>query len=148
MVGLKIAAGDWVVVCDGAKALILENAGDEKFPNLKTREVHTHGNPPVREPGTAAIPRPHQTKGIGHAPPVESGLRDDRERTFLEDVADRLHAALGAGEAKRFVLVAPPKALGALREALSPAVRQATKCEVDKDLVKLPVYEIEKHLAA
>ena len=25
---LKIRAGDWVVVCDGAKALILENAGD------------------------------------------------------------------------------------------------------------------------
>ena len=37
---LKIRQGDWVVVCDGKKALVLENAGDEKFLNLKTREVH------------------------------------------------------------------------------------------------------------
>ncbi len=36
---LKIHSGDWVVVCDGAKALILENAGDGMHPNLKTRAV-------------------------------------------------------------------------------------------------------------
>ena len=28
MHNLRIHNGDWVVVCDGAKALILENAGD------------------------------------------------------------------------------------------------------------------------
>ena len=37
---LKIRSGDWVVVCDGAKALILQNAGDGMHPNLKTREVY------------------------------------------------------------------------------------------------------------
>ena len=36
---LLIHSGEWVVVCDGAKALVLENAGDAKFPNLKTIEV-------------------------------------------------------------------------------------------------------------
>ena len=40
MANLKIRQGDWVVVCDGAKALILENAGDGMHPNLKTKEVH------------------------------------------------------------------------------------------------------------
>ena len=39
---LKIRQGDWVIVCDGRKALVLENAGDEKFLNLKTREVFDH----------------------------------------------------------------------------------------------------------
>ena len=34
---LKIGEGEWVVVCDGAKALVLENVGDPKFLNLKTR---------------------------------------------------------------------------------------------------------------
>lgn len=148
MAGLTIAQGEWVVVCDGAKALILENAGDAKFPNLRTREVHTDGDPPTRQPGTAAVPRPHQRKGIGSAPPILDGRGDDRERSFLGDIAGRLDAALGSGEAKQFVLVAPPKALGMIREVLSPAVRKATKAEVDKDLVKLPVHEIEKHLAA
>ena len=41
---LLIHSGEWVVVCDGAKALILENAGDAKFPNLKTaRGVRAEG---------------------------------------------------------------------------------------------------------
>jgi protein required for attachment to host cells len=31
---VKISHGEWVLVCDGKKALVLENAGDEKFPNL------------------------------------------------------------------------------------------------------------------
>src|SRR5450759_1375840 len=39
MSGLLIQHGEWVVVCDGAKALVLENTGDAKFPNLKTLEV-------------------------------------------------------------------------------------------------------------
>lgn len=37
---MRIDKGDWLVVCDGRKAHILENLGDEMFPNLHTREVH------------------------------------------------------------------------------------------------------------
>ncbi len=37
MTKLKIHQGDWVLVCDGKKALLLENVGDEKFLNLKTK---------------------------------------------------------------------------------------------------------------
>ena len=36
---IKIGTGDWIVVCDGRKALILENLGDRMFPNLRTKEV-------------------------------------------------------------------------------------------------------------
>ena len=36
MSAFLIRHGEWVVVCDGAKALVLENVGDVKFPNLKT----------------------------------------------------------------------------------------------------------------
>ena len=40
MSGVSIAQGEWVLVCDGAKAWALgENVGDEKYPNLKVREV-------------------------------------------------------------------------------------------------------------
>ena len=38
---MRIDKGDWLIVCDGRKALILENLGDEMFPNLHTREVHS-----------------------------------------------------------------------------------------------------------
>ncbi|HEX2216912.1 MAG TPA: host attachment protein [Xanthobacteraceae bacterium] len=144
---VKIDAGDWVVVCDGAKALILENAGDERFPNLRTREVHTQADAATREEDTAAPPRTHQSKGVGRSGVVHSGGQDS-ERSFLVDLAGRLDAALGAGDAKAFVLVAPPRALGMIREAYSPALQHAIRAELDKDYVNMPVHEIEKRLTA
>ena len=52
MENLRIHNGDWVVVCDGAKALILENAGDAVALNLKTKEVYTQPDPKTHEEGT------------------------------------------------------------------------------------------------
>lgn len=46
------------------------------------------------------------------------------------------------------VVVAPPRALGVLRHAYSAHLRGALHGELDRDFVKLPVREIEKHLAA
>jgi protein required for attachment to host cells len=146
MAKLRIAAGDWIVVCDGAKALILENAGDAVFPNLKTREVHAQ--PAAHAPGerddTAGA-----RQGLGQP---RAGIdpktgQDQSEHTFLQALAGRLDAALGAGEAKSLVIVAPPRALGMLRDAYSPALRSALRGEIDKDYVRMPVHEIEKHLA-
>ncbi len=45
-------------------------------------------------------------------------------------------------------MVAPPRALGVLRDAYSPHLREALQGELDKDFVKLPLHEIEKHLAS
>jgi len=44
--------------------------------------------------------------------------------------------------------VAPPRALGVLRQAYSPNLRNALRAEIDKDFVRMPVHEIERHLAA
>ena len=46
--------GEWVVVCDGAKALVLENAGDAKFPNLKTIKVFEQKDMATHEIGADA----------------------------------------------------------------------------------------------
>ena len=46
------------------------------------------------------------------------------------------------------ILVAPPRALGMIRPAYSHALRAAVRAELDKDMVKLPIHEIEKHLTA
>ena len=59
-----------------------------------------------------------------------------------------LDAALATGKTKSVILVAPPRALGMIRPAYSHALRAAVRAEVDKDLVKLPIHEIEKHLTA
>jgi protein required for attachment to host cells len=60
----------------------------------------------------------------------------------------KLDAALQAGQVKALIIVAPPRALGVLRAAYTHGLKEALRAEVQKDYVKLPVYEIEKHLAA
>src|SRR6476660_2905802 len=64
---LKIRQGDWVIVCDGKKALILENAGDEKFLNLKTKEVQEHADPKTSDLGTDPPGRSFSAVGSGRS---------------------------------------------------------------------------------
>jgi protein required for attachment to host cells len=142
----KIQTGDWVVVCDGGKFLILENAGDEKFPNLRMKETMTQENPRTHEQGRGAPGRVHESAGTAHSSVENHDLHDAAERSFLEALAARLDKAVTQGETKNLFLAAPPRALGMIRQAYTDAVRGALRAEIDKDLTGLPVYEIEKHL--
>ncbi len=144
----KIPQGEWVVVCDGKKALLLENAGDEKFLNLKTREVFDHPAAKTHEIGTDAPGRSHNSVGHGRSAMEQTDWHTQEEERFLKDLADHLNEAVRAGTAKSLIIVAPPRALGILRPAYSHDLRKALRAEVDKDFVKMPVHEIEKHLAA
>jgi protein required for attachment to host cells len=146
MTKLKIRQGDWVIVCDGKKALVLENAGDEKFLNLKTREVFDHPDLRTHELGTDAPGRSFSSVGNGRSAVEQTDWHTQEEEKFLRKLAGHLDAAVKAGEAKSLILVAPPRALGVLRQAYSHNLRDALHAEIDKDFVKLPVHEIEKHL--
>ena len=148
MTKLKIRQGDWVIVCDGKKALVLENAGDEKFLNLKTRQVYEHPDLKTHELGTDAPGRSISSVGSGRSAMEQTDWHDQAEQRFLHDLLGRLDTAINAGETKSVVLVAPPRALGVLRQGYSHNLRGALRAEIDKDFVKLPVHEIEKHLAA
>ncbi len=61
MTKLMIKNGDWVAICDGRKALLIENEGDEVFANFKTREVHEHELPPNREIDSDRPGRVHES---------------------------------------------------------------------------------------
>jgi protein required for attachment to host cells len=149
MSGLAIRNGEWVVVCDGAKALVLENVGDNKFPNLKTLEVFEQENPATHEQGTDKPGRmPAVGQGPGRASVGQTDWHERAEETFLSRLVQHLDAAVGSGKAKSVIMVAPPRALGMLRPAYTHALKSAVRAELDKDFVKLPVHEIEKHLTA
>ena len=49
---------------------------------------------------------------------------------------------------KALVVAAPPRTLAELRHALPADVRKQNSAEIDKDLTKCPIAEIEKHLVA
>jgi protein required for attachment to host cells len=148
MSALLIKHGEWIVVCDGAKALILENTGDAKFPNLKTVQVFEQKDLPTHLLGADAPGRSHSSVGNGRSAVEQTDWHDQAERTFLAQLTQHLDAAVAAGKARSIIMVAPPRALGILRPAYSHALKGALRAEVDKDFVKMPVHEIEKHLTA
>ena len=148
MANVLVRQGDWVVVCDGKKALVLENVGDTKFLNLKTREVYEHPDQKTHELGTDAPGRSFSSVGNGRSAMEQTDWHDQEEQRFLHKLAGHLDAEINAGNAKSLIMVAPPRALGVLRQAYSQNLRNALRAEIDKDFVKLPVHEIEKHLAA
>jgi len=145
---LLIRHGEWVVVCDGAKALVLENAGDAKFPNLKMREVYEQKDMPTHLLGADKPGRTHSSVGQNSSAVTQTDWHNQAEQAFLTHLAQKLDAEVVAGKVKSLILVAPPRALGMIRHAYSHALRGAIRTEIDKDLVKHPVHDIEKHLTA
>ncbi|WP_297506348.1 host attachment protein [uncultured Caulobacter sp.] len=97
-----------VVVADGRRARLLEQPRldgplhdrPEWLPDLK--EHHDHAPP----------------SHITHA----GDIHDRAEKAFLRDLAKRLDPLVGRNAIDQVILIAPPRALGHLREALSPAV--------------------------
>ena len=148
MSGLLIKHGEWIVVCDGAKALILENTGDGKFPNLKTVQVLEQKDLPTHLLGADKPGRTHSSAGHGSSAVTQTDWHNQSEQVFLTQLAQRLDADVAAGKVKSLIVVAPPRALGMIRHAYSHALRGAIRAEIDKDLVKHPVHDIEKHLTA
>lgn len=146
MTKMKIGTGDWIVVCDGRKALILENVGDRMFPNLHTKEVQEQPDMTTHAQGSAPPGRVHQSMGSARSSVEQTDWHDEAERSFLKALAERLDVAVTTGETSALTVVASPRALGMIRPEYSAAVRKALHGEVAKDLVKMPVHEIEKQL--
>src|SRR5579872_1693362 len=139
---MHLKEGAWVVVCDGARAIILENIGDAGMPDLRMREAEEQPAWRTRDIGSDAPGRAINSVGSARSGVEQTNYHEESERTFLTDLARRLDKALTDRETKSMVIVAPPRALGMLRHAYSPQLRKAIAEEVDKDLVAMPIGEI------
>lgn len=66
---------------------------------------------------------------------------------FLADFSERLCRAADAKSFDRIILVAPPRALGEMRELLPASVKEKVVGEVNEDLVKHPLDAVMTRLA-
>lgn len=150
MTKIDIPHDAFVFVGDGRKALFLRNEGDAKFPNLKTEQVFVDHNPPTHDQGTDKPGRVFAGTGasnIGRRSAVEpTDWHEIEEHRFVHKVAEALEKLVRERSTKALVVVAPPRVLAELRHAFHADVRSRIIAELDKDLTKQPVYEIEKHL--
>lgn len=148
MTPLKIPHNAFVFVGDGRKALFLRNDGDEKFPNLKTERVFEDENPPTHELGSERPGRIGKAHSGQRSAVEQVDWHHIEEQHFVQKVAAALEAVIRTKHVPALVIVAAPKALADLREALHPDVKKRVISEIAKDLTKHPIHEIERHLTA
>lgn len=137
--------GAWILVADGGKALFLENMGDSDYLNLRVVEDRRHENPPTREQGSDK-PGRYDDVGVGRSAVANTDWHEFEKERFAHEVAGILRKAALEKRFKQLVLIAPPKALGNLRDNLDKETRDLVIGELDKDLTNHEVGEIEKHL--
>jgi len=149
MTKLSIPHNALVFVGNGQRALFLRNMGDEKVPNLKTERVFSDENPPTHEQGTDRPGRGVESGGTHRRSSMEPTEWHELEKPrFADRVASALEQLVRSQDLKKIVVVAPPRTLADLRHAFHADVKNLIVAEIDKDLTKHPVWEIEKHLLA
>ncbi|MBB3930538.1 protein required for attachment to host cells [Kaistia hirudinis] len=135
-----------VVVCDGAKALLFRNEGDAELVNLKAVEHFAEFEAPAHDLGTDRPGRVYQSHGSARSAVETTDFHEAGEVEFLAMVAADLGKLVASEKPKGLFVVAPPKALGILRQHFGDVVRAALTAEIAKDLAHLPTNEIERHL--
>jgi protein required for attachment to host cells len=146
---LKIPHNAFVFVGDGRKALFLRNDGDEKFPNLKTEQVFKDENPLTHEQGSERPGRVSKALESSQRSAVEAvDWHQIEEHRFAKKVAAAMEQVVRERRVPALVVVAPPRTLADLRQAFHVDVRARIIGEIDKDLTKHPVAEIERHLTS
>ncbi|MCA8928676.1 MAG: host attachment protein [Alphaproteobacteria bacterium] len=143
---LNIPHNAWILVGDGERALILRNDGDEKFPNLVTQEAIRHENPATREQGTDRPGRFPDGPSVQRSAVENTDWHRVEKDRFAREMAAHLRQSALDNAFTHLIVVAPPQVLGELRQQMDKAVQAKVLAEVDKDLTKHPVHEIERIL--
>lgn len=145
---IRIPHNAFVLVGDGRKALFLRNEGDEKFINLKVEQVFVEDSPPTHEQGTDEPGRAFSSVGGRRSAMDQTDWHELDEKAFARDVANAFENLVRTRNVKALIVVAPARTLAELRNAFHKDVKAHIVAELDKDLTRHPVYDIEKHLTA
>jgi protein required for attachment to host cells len=143
---IPLRHGLWLAVCDGQKALLLENEGDRTYPKLETRHKSEQKNPLSHEQGSSPSGRAFSSSGR-RAAVEENDLHLQQADAFIKQFATLINLDVAAGRIGELALIAPARALGQLRSHLSESAGKILVGELARDYVKLPLYEIERMLS-
>jgi protein required for attachment to host cells len=84
--------------------------------------------------------------GVGRSSVSQTDWHQLEEHRFAVEVAAMLERIVRDRGVETLIVVAPPRALADLRKAFHPDVKKRIIAEIDKDLTKHPIDQIEKHL--
>jgi len=133
----------WVCVADSAGAtLYLSQGPGTPFTMLDRIVPDLVENEPER-PG-----RVHESAGpTRHAMEPRTDPARVEKQQVAHVVGEHLNAAAAVGSFDRLILVAPPRFLGDLRQALGDNAQKAVILEVNKELTRLDPKALREKLA-
>ncbi|HEX7130181.1 MAG TPA: host attachment protein [Rhodanobacteraceae bacterium] len=136
----------WILVADRARARILEISDEEPLTEIacfaspesrvRARDTTTHRLPRTNESASAAR----------HAIEPHTPLRQKSSQRFARLLGDALGRGRDEHRYERLVLVAPPRFLGSLHEALDEPLRACVVQEIGHDLTTLPIHALRERL--
>jgi protein required for attachment to host cells len=135
-----------VLVADGRKSLFFRNEGEGAFPNLAIEDKAEFENPAHHEQATDTAGMSMKTADGRGGSMEEVDFHQQEEDRFAAEIAATLQRRALANEFEALVIVAPPRTLGELRKHYHKEVERRIVGELPKDLVNLPVPEIEQAL--
>lgn len=142
---LKFPRDGVVFVCDAGRALVLRNEGSATSPNLRVEEeVPAPPNPRAHEQGADRPGRVFNDERRSAVEAVDVHLKN--EAVFIESSIERLDGIDRLRPIKALILVAPPRVLSLLRKHLPHRLSALITAELSKDLTKMPILEIERHV--
>lgn len=132
-----------LVLADGRRVRLFEEA--RRGGPLKERNSWLKAMPPFQHPGLAHAVTVHARSGghASHEPP-----RDKGERRFLCDLADHLEQIMRDHNLDDLVIVAPPRALGVLRKAISPGLQRRLVATDAHDRLDDTLAQVQDHFRA
>lgn len=138
----------WILVADGARARILLSEGPGTGLRPATDEVYEADRRPTREIGSDRPGRVFESADqTRHAYAPRVDWHEYEKHLFAAKMAGILDDACKRGTFDDLVLVAPPKALGELRAALSKHTRARVSAELGKDFTNVSIHDLPSHLS-
>lgn len=142
----RLRHGTWVLIADGEKALFTRNVDDAQDPHLQVIRKDTQDNLPTREQAVNRPGRFNDGPSVHRSAVADTDWHELAKERFADELAEHLYAQAHKGAFERLVLVAPPKILGELRQALHKEVADKVIAEVPKTLTGHPLDKIESLL--
>jgi protein required for attachment to host cells len=137
----------WVLIADGGHAKVFESEGPGTDLAPVQGMVFSVDLPANRDILTDRPGRGFESHGPGrHAMENRSDPHRALKREFAKKLGGILETKLAEKSFDRLVLVAPPPALGDLRDVLPKTVLTKVTAELAQDLVKTPHSELPRHL--
>ncbi|HUZ75925.1 MAG TPA: host attachment protein [Stellaceae bacterium] len=139
----------WIVMADGTRALIVTRRdvpeGFDVVADLSSEVAHVPAH-------LIASERPGRTQEshspARHAIEPRHDPHEERLAAFVGSVAAYLNEQSAAKAFDHLILFAPPRALGQIRDMLDDSAKAKVSAQAAKDLTKMPLEDLPKHLAA